>query len=72
MSGAWREQLQRDRALPGHDARVLERVDGLEAALGREVAQQRLAVLGVAVVVDDLGAERERPLALDRAARRAA
>ena len=50
------EQLERGRALAGHDARVVVRRDERQAALLGERAPERLAVLGVAVVGDDLGA----------------
>ena len=43
------EQLERDRALPGHHALVVVGVDRDEPALGDQLGEQLLAVGGVAV-----------------------
>ena len=50
------EQLERDRALPGHHQGIVERVHEHHAALGGEFVDELLAILAVALVLDDLGA----------------
>ena len=48
----------------GHHERVVVRADELEPSLGRECAAERLAIVGVAVVRDDLGPVAARRLDL--------
>ena len=50
------DQLARGRALAGDDVRVIVGRDQRQAALVREPAADRLAVLAVAIVEDDLAA----------------
>ena len=58
-------ELERERALPRDDVRVIERRHERGAALLGDLRRDRLAVLALAVVQHDLGAECARPLELD-------
>ncbi len=51
-----REQLEPERALPGDDALVVERVDERKPALGLDLAGAPVRLLVVRAVQDDLGA----------------
>ncbi len=58
--GAGVEEFEADRALPGDDARVVERVDERQPALGDQFVDTLRGIVEGGAVEDDLGAESAR------------